>query len=265
MDLGLKNKVALVAAASRGLGFATAQQLVREGARVAICSRSQAHTDAAVARLRQAAASDADVAGFVTDVTNPTQVAQLVEKTAGQFGGLDILVTNAGGPPGGTFGSTTMDAWEKAFQLTLMSVTHLVQAALPYLRQSDAASILTITSFSVKEPVAGLMLSNVIRPGVVGLTKVLAQELGPQNIRANSILPGWTATERVDEIMAYRAQQNGSTAEAERAKITETIPLRRMGDPAEFGRVATFLVSPAASYVNGVMMLVDGGSYKGLM
>ncbi|MCA9969449.1 MAG: SDR family oxidoreductase [Anaerolineales bacterium] len=265
MDLGLKDRVALVVAASKGLGFAAAQELVREGAKVAICSRSQARTDAAVARLRQEAASAAHVVGYEMDVTDPAQIAQLVEKTAAQFGGIDILITNAGGPPGGTFDSTDVTAWEQAFHLTLMSVTHLVKAALPHLRQSSAASILTITSFSVKEPVPGLLLSNVIRPSVVGLTKALAQELGRENIRANSILPGWTATERVDEIMAYRAQQNGTTAEAERAKIAGTIPLGRMGEPAEFGRVAAFLVSPAASYVSGVMIQVDGGSYRGLL
>ena len=146
-----------------------------------------------------------------------------------------------------------------------MSAVNLIQAALPYLRQSDAASILTITSVSVKQPIAGLLLSNVMRPAVAGLTKTLSQELGREGIRVNSILPGWTATERVDEIMAYRTQHNQTSKEAEVTRITNSVPLGRMGQPEEFGRVAAFLVSPAASYVNGVMLQVDGGSYAGLI
>jgi 3-oxoacyl-[acyl-carrier protein] reductase len=146
-----------------------------------------------------------------------------------------------------------------------MSAANLIRAALPYLRQSEAATILTITSVSTKQPIAGLLMSNVMRPAVAGLTKTLSQELGREGIRVNSILPGWTATERVEEIMAYRTQQNNTSKEAEVAKITNSIPLGRMARPEEFGRVAAFLVSPAASYVNGVMMQVDGGSYSGLL
>ncbi|MCB8969140.1 MAG: SDR family oxidoreductase [Ardenticatenaceae bacterium] len=265
MDLGLQGKVALVVAASKGLGFAAARQLAREGAKVAICSRSAERVDAAVARIKEEVGAETAVAGFVTDVTDAAQLTQLITDTVAHFGGLDILITNAGGPPGGTFESTDITAWEKAFNLTLMSVTHLIKAALPYLRQSDAASILTVTSISVKQPIGGLLLSNVLRPGVVGLTKVLSQELGPENIRVNSILPGWTATERVGEILDYRANVNESSAAAEEAKITRTIPMGRMGQPEEFGNVAAFLVSPAASYINGVMLHVDGGSYAGLL
>ncbi|MCA9934026.1 MAG: SDR family oxidoreductase [Ardenticatenaceae bacterium] len=265
MDLGLKGKVALVVAASKGLGFAAARQLVLEGANVAICSRSQERVDTAVQKLQEAGGEGTAVAGFVTDVMDTDQLYKLVADTVAHFGGLDILITNAGGPPGGTFESTDIAAWEKALNLTLMSVTHLVKAALPHLRQSNAASILTVTSFSVKQPVPGLLLSNVLRPGVVGLTKALSQELGSIGIRANSILPGWTATERVGEIMDYRAQQNGTTPDAEIAKVTSGIPLGRMGDPTEFGNVAAFLVSPAASYISGAMLQVDGGSYAGLL
>lgn len=265
MDLGLQGKKALVVAATKGLGFATARQLVQEGAHVAICGRVPGRVDEAVRRLKEAGGGETAVVGFVTDVTSSAQIQQLVQESVSALGGLDILVTNAGGPPGGTFDSTPIEAWEQAFHLTLMSVTHLVKASLPHLRQSSAASILTITSISVKQPIAGLLLSNAIRPAVVGLTKGLAQELGPEGIRVNSILPGWTATERVEEIMAYRAAQNGTTAEIEAAKITSTIPMRRMGRPEEFGRVAAFLVSPAASYVTGAMLQVDGGSYAGLL
>lgn len=265
MDLGLQGKKALVVAASKGLGFATAKQLVQEGAHVAICGRVQERVDDAVQRLKEVGGRETAVFGFFTDVTDSSQIQQLVENSASALGGLDILVTNAGGPPGGTFDNTPVEAWEQAFHLTLMSVTHLIKAALPHLRQSSTPSILTITSISVKQPIAGLLLSNAIRPAVVGLTKGLAQELGPEGIRVNSILPGWTATERVGEIMAYRAAQNGTTAEMEAAKITTTIPMRRMGRPEEFGSVAVFLVSPAASYITGAMLQVDGGSYAGLL
>ncbi len=265
MDLGLQDKVALVVAASKGLGFATARQLVLEGAKVVICSRSQERVDEAVQKLREIGGDETAVAGFVTDVTVPEQLNQLVETAVDTFGGLDILVTNAGGPPGGTFESTDIAAWEKAYHLTLMSVTHLVKAALPHLRQSSAASILTITSYSVKQPIAGLLLSNAMRPAVVGLTKTLSQELGADNIRVNSILPGWTATERVGEILAYRAEKNRTSVETEEAKITGAIPLGRMAKPTEFGNVAAFLVSPAAGYINGAMLQVDGGIYAGLL
>ncbi len=265
MDLGLKDKVALVVASSTGLGFATALELAREGAKVVICGRSQVRLDAAVERLKAELKGETAVVAFTADVLDPDQIRKLVDNTIKTFGGLDILITNAGGPPGGTFDSTDLDAWETAYNLTLLSVTRFVQAALPHLRESDAASILTITSVSVKQPVAGLLLSNVYRPAVVGLTKTLSQELGSENIRVNSILPGWTATDRVGEIFEYRAAQNNSTVEAESAKVTNAIPMGRMGDPAEFGRVATFLVSPAASYVTGVMLQVDGGSFSGLL
>ena len=171
----------------------------------------------------------------------------------------------AGGPAPGTFDSTDPAAWRTAVDLTLMSAVHLIRSALPHLRQSTAASILTITSISTKEPIPGLLLSNVFRPAVVGLTKTLSQELGPENIRVNSILPGWTETERVVHIFQDRAAQNKTTIAAEKAGITDKIPLGRMAQPVEFGRVAAFLVSPAASYITGTMLQVDGGIYTGLM
>lgn len=273
MDLGLKDKVALVVASSTGLGLATALELAREGTKVVICGRSQARLDTAVDRLKaelgaemaSSAAQSANIVAFTCDVLDPAQIEKLVANTVKTFGGIDILITNAGGPPGGTFDNTAIDAWETAFNLTLLSVTRFVQAALPHLRKSNAASILTITSVSVKQPVAGLLLSNVYRPAVVGLTKTLSQELASENIRVNSILPGWTATDRVTQIFEYRAVHNKSTVEVERAKVTTAIPLGRMGDPSEFGRVAAFLVSPAASYITGAMLQVDGGSYSGLL
>jgi 3-oxoacyl-[acyl-carrier protein] reductase len=265
VDLGLKGEVALVAASSRGLGFAAAQQLVQEGARVVICGRNGSDVDKAVERLGEAGEGTGDVSGMVADVTNPDDVVALVRHTVDTLGGLDILVTNAGGPPAGTFDSLDIAAWKDAVELTLMSAVRLIKEALPYLRQSDAGSILTITSITVKEPKEGLLFSNVVRPGVAGLTKTLSQELAAEGIRVNSILPDWTRTERVGELVSYRADANNSSVEAELEKITSGIPLGRMAEPEEFGRVAAFLVSPAASFVTGVMLQVDGGSYSGLL
>lgn len=265
MDLGLDGKVALVVAATAGLGFAAARELAREGAKVAICGRRRPALDEALDRLSAERDGKAEVIGWVADVTSPEQCAQLVADTVDAFGGLDILITNAGGPPAGTFDTVDAAAFERAQALTLMSVVQLIKAALPHLRRSPAPSILTITSISGKQPIAGLLLSNIYRPAVIGLTKTLSQEYGKENIRVNSILPGWTATERVGEIMEFRSRQNGTSVEAEQAKITVNIPLGRMAQPEEFGRVAAFLTSPAASYINGAMIPVDGGNYSGLL
>lgn len=260
MDLGLGGKVALIAGASAGLGFATAQQLLAEGASVMICGRDAVRLDSALAQL-----DSAHAAAQVTDVTDRAAIEALVAATVARFGRLDLLVTNAGGPPGGTFDTTSAEQWEAGIELTLMSAVHLIQAALPHLRQSDAASILTITSMSAKQPVDNLLLSNAIRPAVLGLTKSLSIELGPENIRVNSILPGWTRTERVDYLLNLRAEKNAVPVEEVVASIHDTIPLRRMATPAEFARTATFLLSPAASYITGVMLQVDGGRNTALI
>ena len=257
MDLHLTDKVALVAASSTGLGLATARQLAHEGAKVVLCARTQADLETAVSTIE---ADGGTAVAFTTDLLDPTQIEQLVENVIAEYGRLDILITNAGGPPGGTFDTTDTAAWEKGFNLTLMSAVHLIKAALPHLRQSDAPSILTITSVSVLQPIAGLLLSNVMRPAVAGLTRTLALELAADNIRVNAILPGWTGTDRVVHIFEDRAERNNSSVEDEQSGIIQTIPLQRMADPVEFGRAATFLVSPAASYITGVLLPVDGGS-----
>ena len=265
MNLGLTNKIALVTASSKGLGFAAARELVREGAHVMLNSHNQANLDEALAALQAEFGTDAPVSAHAADLTDADACAALVQATVDKFGGLDILLTNNGGPPKGTFETTSIAQYEQGLQLTLMSVVYLVKAALPHLKASEAASVLTVTSISVKEPIAGLHLSNVIRPAVVGLTKALSQELGAEGIRANSILPGWTATDRVGYILGNRAEANGTTAEQEAAKITTGVPLQRMANPDEFGRVAAFMVSPAASYLSGAMLQLDGGAYAGLL
>jgi 3-oxoacyl-[acyl-carrier protein] reductase len=263
MDLQLKDKRALVTASSRGLGYATALGLAREGCRVAINGRDEAKVSAAAQAI--ATETGTQVIGLVGDVSNPDVPTRLVGEAARAFGGLDILITNAGGPPSGGFESFDEAAWQKAIDLTLMSHVRLIQAALPYLKQSRTASVLTVTSYSVKQPIPNLVFSNSIRAATVGLTKSLALDLGPAGIRFNSILPGWTETERVYELMRSRAALNKTTPEEEIAKQSRESPLGRMGRPEEFANAAVFLVSPAASYITGVMLTVDGGMYKGTL
>jgi len=263
MDLHLTNKVVILAASTDGLGLATAKQLLKEGAKVAVCGRDEKRNQTAHELL--IAIADADhVLVQRCDVTDKEQVNLFIEATAKKFGQIDSVITNAGGPPSGTFETLDIDVYEKAFQLTLMSAVHFIKTALPFLKKSDAASILTITSRSAKAPIPNLFMSNVMRPAVIGLTKTLSQEFGSYGIRVNSILPGWTETERTLYLIEKRAEKLGISVDECFAGIIKDLPLKRMGKPEEFANVATFLVSPAASYINGVMLLVDGGDYPGL-
>ncbi|HEY5269664.1 MAG TPA: SDR family oxidoreductase, partial [Anaerolineales bacterium] len=257
MDLHLKDKRALITGSSRGLGYAAALALAKEGCRLAVNSRDQARASAAAAKI--SAESGAHALGLAGDLADPDVPERLVNEAARLLGGLDILVTNAGGPPAGAFESFDEAAWQRAIDLSLMSHVRLIKAALPHLRQSKSASVLTITSYSVKQPIPDLVLSNSIRAATVGLTKSLALELGREGIRFNSILPGWTETERVTELMSFRAKQKRTTVEVEIDKQSKDSPLGRMGTPEEFANAAVFLVSPAASYITGVMLNVDGG------
>jgi 3-oxoacyl-[acyl-carrier protein] reductase len=262
MDLKLNGKRALVTGASRGLGFATALGLASEGVRVAINSRnSESSANAARSIQEQTGLQAIPVPG---DVTDPQTAERLVRQASEVLGGLDLLVTNAGGPPSGKFEALDEDAWHTAIQLSLMSHVRLIRAALPALRQSQAASVLTITSYSVKQPIPNLVLSNSVRAATVGLTKSLALELGHEGIRFNSILPAWTETERVYELMEYRSRINNTSIDDEIRKQAADSPLNRMATPQEFANAAVFLLSPAASYITGVMLTVDGGMYKGV-
>jgi 3-oxoacyl-[acyl-carrier protein] reductase len=254
MDLGLRGHAAFVAASSRGMGLAIARQFAAEGADVAMCARDEP-------ALRTAATSllhyGTRVLAFPADVTDAAQVSAAVDGAASQLGRLDALVVNAGGPPPGTFETLDDDAWQAAYELTLMSAVRLVRAALPHLRRSDAASIAFVSSFSVRQPIMGLTLSNAVRGGVAGLAKSLAFELAP-GIRVNTLLPGNVATDRAISLAATRGGGTRS-AEAVMAETARAIPLGRYGDPDEFARVAVFLSSPAASYVTGTTVPVDGG------
>jgi 3-oxoacyl-[acyl-carrier protein] reductase len=239
-----------------------------EGCHVAINSRNQEKLDQAAEMLAGVEGihpAGRRVVAFAGDVSEPNIPQELVEKTVGALGGLDLLVTNAGGPPPGKFEAIDDDTWSKAIDLSLMSHVRLIRAALPALRQSEVASVLAVTSYSVKQPIPNLLLSNSVRAATVGLIKTLALELGAEGIRFNSILPAWTETERVYELMSNRAKANGITVDQVIALQARDSAIGRMCTPEEFANPAVFLLSPAASYITGVMLSVDGGLYKGTL
>ncbi|HEY2979975.1 MAG TPA: SDR family oxidoreductase [Anaerolineales bacterium] len=260
MDLQLKDKRALVTGASRGLGYATALKLAREGCRVVVNSRDRARAESAAQQI--AAETGAQVTGLAGDVSDAAAPGQLIEDAVKTLGGLDLLLTNAGGPPAGNFESFDEETWLKAINMSFMSHVRLIRAALPHLRKSSAASVLTVTSVSAKQPIISIALSSSIRAATLGLTKTLALELGKDGIRFNSILPGAIQTERIQELMQFRAKQNGSTVDEEMQKQAHESALGRLGRPEEFASAAAFLLSPAASYITGVMLSVDGGANK---
>jgi 3-oxoacyl-[acyl-carrier protein] reductase len=260
MDLELKGKKALITGASQGLGFAAALGLANEGCNVCINSRDSERLEAAKQRINSQ--SRTEVHTVSADITLPESAQEIITQAGKLLEGLDILITNSGGPPSGSFESFDDQAWHTALELNFLSHMRLIRAALPLLRLSSNASVLTVTSMSVKQPIPNLVLSNSVRSATIGLTKTLALELGSDGIRFNSILPGWTQTERVRELMAFRAAENNTTIEEEFEKQAASSPLKRFATPQEFANAAVFLVSPAASYITGSMLVVDGGMYK---
>lgn len=260
MDLGLKNKVALVTGASKGLGYAAALGLAKEGCKVAINGRDESRIKEAAEKIQKETGTQ--VIGLVGDVSLPDVPEKIVQETVNAFGSLDILITNTGGSAHGSIDVLNEEQWQKGIDLYFMSHVRLMKSALPYLKKSDSASVLTITSLAAKQPIPSLLLSNSVRAGTLGLTKSLALDHGKDGIRFNSILPGWTETERVEQLLSARAKANNSTLEEEAKKQANESSFGRLASTEEFANVAVFFVSPAASYVTGVMLTVDGGSYK---
>lgn len=260
MDLGLQGKVALVAAASKGLGFGVARALATDGAKVSICSRDTASVETAVKKLTDETGSE--VIGLACDVTNPASITAWVDATVAKWGAIDALLVNAGGPPGGLMLDMTDEQWQSAFELTLMSSVRMIRAAVPHM--TNGGSILTITSSSIKEPIERLGLSTVMRSGVAGLVKTLADELASKNIRVNNLIPGRIDTERVAQLDAAAAKrQNISIEEVQKQSISK-IPLKRLGTIDEFGAAAAFLLSPTAQYITGATLRVDGGQMRSI-
>ena len=262
MDLHLRNKIVFIAGSSNGLGLAIAEQLLQEDAVVIINGRNSQRLKMAKEILH--AKYGENVQSLLGDVTDQNFATRLNKFISDKFGKLDILITNSGGPGKAKFESISDDEWQNAYELTFLSHVRLIRTLLPLLRKSPTANVLTITSVSVKQPIQDLILSNSLRAATVGLTKTLALELADEGIRFNSILPGWTKTDRVNSLMKSSADQNNTTIEQEMKKQSGEIALGRMAEPEEFANVATFLVSPRASYLTGTMLSVDGGSVKGI-
>lgn len=263
MDLELKGKCAIVCAASKGLGRATALSLAREGARVAICARSADDLEKAAAAIR--AATGAMVVPVVADVSKGGDIDRLVADAAGQLGAIDILVTNTGGPKSGPFVGLSDADWLEAIDSLLMSVVRLSRAVIPHMRRRGGGRIINITSISAKQPVEGLVLSNALRAGITGLARTIANELAPEKILVNCVAPGYTATDRVVELADAAAAREGISAEAVQQRTLAGIPMRRLATPEEFADVVTFLASGKASYVTGTTLQIDGGYVRSLL
>jgi 3-oxoacyl-[acyl-carrier protein] reductase len=255
-------KVALVCAASKGLGRASAEALARDGFHVAICARGADALEATAEAIRQAGG---DVLAIPADLSRADDVDRVIASTVDWFGGLDVLVTNTGGPPSGPFMSLDERAWTEAIDALLLSVVRLCRTAVPHMQQRGGGRIINVTSISVKQPIAGLVLSNALRSAVTSLAKTLSVELAPDKILVNCVAPGYTRTDRVVELSQQSAAREGTSAEAVEQRIVSGIPIGRMGDPKEFGDVVAFLASPAASYISGVTIPVDGGWTRGIL
>ena len=263
MDLGLKNKVAIVAAASKGLGRAVALELAAEGAHVSICSRNRDQIHKAAELIE--AKTGAQVYCEPADVTKTEEIHAFVTNTARRFGDIHILVTNAGGPPAGLFADLRLQEWLDAFHLNLMSVINLCSEVIPYMKKNRWGRIINVTSLSVKQPIDGAMLSNSIRAAVVGFAKTLSNELAPYNILVNNVCPGYTSTERLQELSAGIAERKGLTKDAVISTWEKSTPIGRLGRPEEFAALVAFLASERASYITGITVPVDGGAVKGLL
>jgi 3-oxoacyl-[acyl-carrier protein] reductase len=263
MDLGIKNKIALVTASSRGLSFATALRLSMEGARVALCSRKA--DDIKKARDEIAAATKGEVIGLVADVSDEKAVQILVGDVVNAYGGIDILVCNAGGPPPGMHEDFTIDDYKKAISLNLLSTINLCYAALPSMKEKKWGRIINITSIAARQPIDNLILSNTARSGVLGFSKTLSNQVAPLGITVNCVCPGYIKTERVEGIArTFIANGKGSEQDFYR-QLQASIPVGRIGTPDEFAQAIAFLASEGGAYITGIALQIDGGYSKGII
>lgn len=263
MDLGLNNRVALVAAASQGLGFAAARELAREGARVFLCSRDEARASAAAQKIH--GETGATVAGIAADVTDERAIERFVALAREQAGHIDILVTNAGGPPTATFAEADLDLFRQAFELSAISAIRLAKLVLPEMRLQKWGRIINITSVSVKQPIDGLLFSNLTRAGLTGWAKTIANEVALDNVTVNNVAPGYTLTEKQDEHAEKRGRALGKTKEEMFELWASQAPIKRLADPQEIAAAIAFLASERASYITGVTLQVDGGWVRSLL
>ncbi len=257
MDLGLKNKIALVTASSKGLGRASAEALAQEGAKVAICARTEKDLRAAADAI--ATATGRELLAIPADVSNGQDIRRVVREVTNHFGTLHILVTNAGGPPAGYFQDFEEKQWREAFNLTMMSAVRLIRLALPYMQDQRWGRIINITSLSVKEPIEDLILSTSIRAAVHGMAKTLANQLGQYGITVNNVMPGTIQTDRIEQLAQHKANQTGQPVAEILAEMGQQIPLKRVGRPEELGALVAFLASERASFINGASIPVGGG------
>lgn len=262
MDLGLRGKVAVVAAASQGMGRATALALAREGCQLTVCARNAGPLEATAAAIRSE--TKAAILPVAADVAAAEDVKRVVDATRAAYGGVDLLVVNAGGPSPGRFESLTEAQWARAYDLTLMSAVRFIRETVPSMKSRGGGSIVALTGTAIMQPVTNLVLSNSMRAAVAGLVKTLSQELAQDRIRVNSVAPGFIATDRMTEIIRNRAERDRQTfEEAQKSEISQ-IPLSRLGKPEEVADLVVYLLSERASYITGNLIQVDGGLYRGV-
>lgn len=263
MDMGIEGKVAIVAASSKGLGKAVAMGLASEGAKVTICSRNEKELNQTAVEIRSETGSE--VVAIPCDVSNKDEIENLVSETVNKYSTVDILVNNAGGPPVGTFEEHSLEAWQKAVELNLYSTITFSKLVIPYMKKKGWGRIVNMTSYSVKQPVEGLILSNSVRAGVTGLTKSMSNELGQYGILVNNVCPGRIHTDRITQLAEEKAKRSGITLDQALESMNDGVPLGRVGKPEEFADLVVFLASERASYITGDSILIDGGLSRGLM
>jgi 3-oxoacyl-[acyl-carrier protein] reductase len=262
MNLGLKNRVALVAASSQGIGRATAEAFAAEGCRVAMCARNQQTLQGAAEKIRKQ--YNVEVVAEALDVTDAGAVGRFVAAVAEKFGGVDVCVTNAGGPPAKGFLAASLEEWQRAIELNFLSTVYFAREVIPLMQRKHWGRIITLTSITTKQPVTALVLSNAVRAAVVGLVKSLANEFGKDGILVNNVGPGFTATDRLNELARARASSSGKSEQEIFDGWAADAPLQRLGEPREVAETIVWLASERASYITGQTVLVDGGMYKGL-